>query len=264
MPSEQALRVTGLGTLVKVRWHAAARRLTLRVSQTRRAVIVTMPQHSSLDDADRFVAKHIDWVKQRLDAMPQPVPFADGVVIPYRGTPHLIRFAGPSRGKSVVTIANVKAAREAQREAKDRGIAKWRQKPDEKYLPHLVVRGHAEHAPRRLRDWLVGEAKARIVERVDFHAERLGLKYRQVAMRDQTSRWGSCSSSRVLSFSWRLILAPAFVLDYVAAHEVAHLKEMNHGPRYWALLARTYPDLEEARRWLHREGASLHAYGRED
>ena len=88
----------------------------------------------------------------------------------------------------------------------------------------------------------------------------LGLKPRRVVVRDQTSRWGSCSTARVLSFSWRLIFAPPFVLDYVAAHEVAHLKEMNHGPRFWALVRKTNPRMDEARRWLKRHGAELHRY----
>ena len=106
-------------------------------------------------------------------------------------------------------------------------------------------------------------AQAALSERVQWHAENLGLRPRRVTIRDQVSRWGSCSSARVLSFSWRLILAPAFVLDYVAAHEVAHLKEMNHGPRFWAAVKRTFPRMDEARRWLRRHGAELHRYGLE-
>jgi predicted metal-dependent hydrolase len=94
-----------------------------------------------------------------------------------------------------------------------------------------------------------------------FHAERLGLRAKRIAVRDQSSRWGSCSTTGVLSFSWRLVLAPPLVLDYVAAHEVAHLAEMNHGPRFWALVRQTMPEMDEAKLWLLRFGADLHRYG---
>ena len=104
-------------------------------------------------------------------------------------------------------------------------------------MPRLKVAGRPEHAARRLRDWLVAEARADLDDRVAWHAGKLGVRARRITLRDQTSRWGSCSASGLLSFSWRLILAPAFVLDYVAAHEVAHLLEMNHGPRFWKLVA---------------------------
>jgi predicted metal-dependent hydrolase len=127
-------------------------------------------------------------------------------------------------------------------------------------MPRICVTGHEEHVARRLRDWLIEMARKELSERVAHHAQNLGLRPRRVIVRDQTSRWGSCSSARVLSFSWRLILAPAYVLDYVAAHEVAHLKEMNHGARFWDLVKRTMPRMDEARRWLRRNGAELHSY----
>ena len=110
-----------------------------------------------------------------------------------------------------------------------------------------------------------GEAQAHsdLETCVKRHAVTLGLNARRIAVRDQSSRWGSCSTTGLLSFSWRLILAPAAILDYVAAHEVAHLAEMNHGPRFWALVRRTYPGLDDARRWLHVYGMDLHSYGAE-
>jgi len=111
---------------------------------------------------------------------------------------------------------------------------------------------------------LVSEARADLQDRVSWHSRNLQLKPRRIAVRDQTTRWGSCSSSGVLSFSWRLILAPTLVLDYVAAHEVAHLQEMNHGPRFWDLVRMTMPRMEEAQRWLKRHGGDLHSYGAEE
>ena len=96
---------------------------------------------------------------------------------------------------------------------------------------------------------------------VTRHSATLGVKARSISLRDQTSRWGSCTAGGLLSFSWRLVLAPTHVLDYVAAHEVAHLAEMNHGPRFWKHVARCMPRLEEAKRWLRSHGADLHRYG---
>ncbi|MEZ5854945.1 MAG: SprT family zinc-dependent metalloprotease [Hyphomicrobiaceae bacterium] len=128
-------------------------------------------------------------------------------------------------------------------------------------MPRLLVSGDLEHAPRRLRDWLQSEARKDLGERCDHHAEQLGLKIRRITVRDQKSRWGSCSSDGQLSFSWRLILAPPLVLDYVAAHEVAHLAEMNHGPRFWKLVKKTMPRLEEAKLWLRTKGMNLYRYG---
>jgi len=121
--------------------------------------------------------------------------------------------------------------------------------------------GRVEHAGRRLKDWLAQQARADLDERVSWHARKLGVRPRRIGLRDQTSRWGSCSSSGLLSFSWRLIFAPPLVLDYVAAHEVAHLVEMNHGARFWKLVAECVPSLDEAKQWLRHEGTDLHRYG---
>jgi predicted metal-dependent hydrolase len=226
-----------LGAPVEVRRHPGARRLTLRVSRTRRAVIVTLPVQCDLDEAGSFITRNIEWVRQHLDRLPPAVPFRDGVFIPLRGEAHRIVFAGPAKARAPV---------------ERRATAPY---------PELLVHGHAEHAPRRLKDWLAQEAHRDLAERVGFHAKRLGVAPKRIAVRDQASRWGSCSTTGVLSFSWRLIMAPTEILDYVAAHEVAHLREMNHGARFWALVAKTMPNLDEAKRWLQIYGMDLHRYG---
>jgi hypothetical protein len=231
------LEVQGIAAPVEVRRHAGARRLTLRVSKTRRAVVMTVPVECRLDEAGRFLKNHLDWVRDRLGRVPEPVPFVDGARIPLRGREHRICFSGTGRGRPVVSVDT--SAR----------------------TPRLHVTGRIEHAPRRLHDWLGLQARADLDERVAFHARKLGVRARRIGLRDQTSRWGSCSASGLLSFSWRLILAPSFVLDYVAAHEVAHLVEMNHGARFWKLVADCVPDLDEAKRWLRHEGSELHRYG---
>jgi predicted metal-dependent hydrolase len=222
---------------VEVRRHPSARRMTLRVSRTRRAVIVTVPMQCNLSDADTFLNRHLDWIRERLGTLPTPVPFADGGVMPLRGQLHRIAFTGAGRGNApVMCLAGVEG-------------------------PTLSVAGGTEHAGRRLRTWLFDEARRDLDGRVMFHSDRLQLRAKRIAVRDQTSRWGSCSTTGVLSFSWRLVLAPPVVLDYVAAHEVAHLAEMNHGPRFWALVAATMPRMDEAKVWLTRYGMDLHRYG---
>ncbi|MEZ5845009.1 MAG: SprT family zinc-dependent metalloprotease [Hyphomicrobiaceae bacterium] len=237
-PSE-AIRIEGLSTPVEIRRHPAARRMTLRVSRTRRSVVVTLPMSCDLQQAGRFLSSHIDWVRERLVAVPEPQPFRDGGLVPLRGEPHRICFEGPIRGPTVRVVPA------------DDGEARGQ----------LSVSGHIEHAPRRLACWLTLEARRDLEARVAWHAARLGVRYGRITVRDQSSRWGSCSSNGNLSFSWRLIMAPAQVLDYVAAHEVAHLREMNHGPRFWALVERTMPAMHEARRWLDAYGLDLHCYG---
>lgn len=235
-----ALQVQGIGVPVEVRRHAGARRLTLRVSKTRRAVVVTVPSGCRIEEAGRFLRTNIDWVRERLGRVPEPVPLADGATILLRGHPHTICFTGPGRGSPVVKV----------RPCADGSV-------------RLDVAGRPEHASRRLKDWLVAEAHKDLDARVRWHAAKLGVRVRRICLRDQTTRWGSCSASGYLSFSWRLILAPPHVLDYVAAHEVAHLLEMNHGPRFWKLVAGAVPRIDEAKHWLRHEGADLHRYAGE-
>lgn len=243
---QEALHISGLQAPVEVRRHPAARRMTLRVSRTRRAVIVTLPMRCNLDEAGNFLNTHLDWVKQHLGAVPNPVPFEDGAIIPFRGLPHQLHFTGKTGARFLVKVEPVD----------------HRMSPD--VLPRLVVSGAAVHAPKRLTDWLIERARDAIDEAVQAHAGRLKVRPKRIVLRDQSSRWGSCSTTRVLSFSWRLILAPPQVLDYVAAHEVAHLAEMNHGPRFWALVKKTMPRMDEARNWLRASGMDLHRYGQDE
>jgi predicted metal-dependent hydrolase len=255
---EQGVAVAGLDTPVQVRHHPAARRLTLRVSQVRREVVLTIPQGVSLAEAGKFVATHMDWVRQRLANLPQAVVIGNDSRMLYRGELYRVQMLGPTRHRRVAWTEGLMAARAHLKEAQSANRKKITL--PERLLPRLCVSGDYAHAARRLRDWLIDRAREELATRVQHHCRTLGLKARRVTVRDQTSRWGSCSSAKVLSFSWRLILAPPFVLDYVAAHEVAHLKEMNHGPRFWALVRSTNPRMDEARRWLKRNGAELHRY----
>ncbi|MBY0562302.1 SprT family zinc-dependent metalloprotease [Hyphomicrobium sp.] len=235
--TRSSVRLEDIGAQVEVRRHPGARRLTLRVSRTRRAVIVTLPLQCDLDEAGTFLNRHIDWVRARLDSLPNHIPFEDAAAMPLRGTPHTISFTGNPRTR-VITIDDRQGRR-----------------------PSIIVPGDKDRAPDRLMRFLFDEAKRDLAASVAKYTRPLSVKATRIGIRDQTSRWGSCSTTGALSFSWRLILAPSFVLDYVAAHEVAHLAEMNHGPRFWALVKKICPDFETAKQWLQVLGPDLHRYG---
>ncbi|QRG08031.1 M48 family metallopeptidase [Xanthobacter dioxanivorans] len=223
---------------VAVRRHPQARRLTLRVRAAARDVTLTAPPHVPLAFAHDFVQRHREWVRVRLVRLPEPVPFADGAIIPLRGEPHRIVHRPEARG--TVWIAPAQEDGEPAT---------------------LNVAGDAPHLSRRVQDFLKREARHDLGPAVRRYAAALKVEVGRITLRDTASRWGSCSAQGDLSFSWRLILAPAFVLDYLAAHEVAHRLEMNHGPRYWRLVEQVCPARREAEAWLRRNGSDLHRYG---
>jgi predicted metal-dependent hydrolase len=222
--------------LVQLRRHRQARRYTLRIQATTREVILTIPPRGTLKEAGEFAQKHGGWVAARLGRLPEAAPFADGVVVPLRGVPHRIAHRPGMRGTVWTETAT-----------------------DGELL--LCVTGHSPHIDRRIGDFLRREARRELEAASLKFAAALGVAVKRITVRDQSSRWGSCSTTGLLSFSWRLILAPSHVLDYLAAHEVAHLVEMNHSPRFWRLVQRLCPDHGRAKAWLDAHGADLHRYG---
>jgi predicted metal-dependent hydrolase len=238
-PTEpQAIEVDcdGAVHLVRLRRHRQARRYTLRVVAVTREAVLTMPPRGSFREAREFAEKHGAWIASRLGRLPRAAPFEHGTEIPLRGTVHAIVHRRGARG-TVWTESD----RDGRR--------------------LLCVAGNAEHVARRITDYLKREAKRDLDAAVARYADRLGVTVRRISIRDQASRWGSCSTTGALSFSWRLMLAPRHVLDYLAAHEVAHLVEMNHSSRFWRLLGRMCPDMERAKAWLDINGTDLHRYG---
>lgn len=221
--------------LIQLRRNAQARRYTLRIHAASREVVLTLPPRGSLKQAREFAQKHVAWIAARLRRLPQPVPFADGAVVPLRGTDHTVVHRPNSRG----TV--------------------WIEDGDK-----LCVAGDAPHVARRLRDYLKKEARRDLEIASKRAASALGASLKRVAIRDQASRWGSCSTTGVLSYSWRLILAPPYVLDYLAAHEAAHLIEMNHSRAFWRQVVRICPEFKKAKAWLDAHGADLHRFGMDD
>jgi hypothetical protein len=225
--------------LVRIRRHRQARRYTLRISAANREVILTMPPRGSLREAKEFAQRHGGWIAARLHRLPEAAPFADGAVLPLRGVAHRIVHRAGRRG----TV--------------------WAETGEHGECL-LCVAGAAPHVGRRVGDYLRREAQRDLDVASRRAAGRLGVSVRRISVRDQSSRWGSCSTTGVLSYSWRLILAPPFVLDYLAVHEVAHLVEMNHSPRFWRLVNRHCPDAGRAKQWLDANGTDLHRYGLPD
>jgi predicted metal-dependent hydrolase len=220
---------------VRVRRHSRARRYTLRIHAASREVVLTMPPRGSVRQAREFAQKNGGWIATRLRRLPDAVPFAHGTLLPLRGVNHRIEHRKGERG---TVWAEAGAG-----------------------MPLLCVAGEAPHLPRRVRDYLKREARRELEAASRAAAQALGVGIRRVSVRDQSSRWGSCSSTGVLSYSWRLILAPSFVLDYLAVHEAAHLIEMNHSRRFWRLVEKICPDMGRAKAWLDAYGADLHRYG---
>jgi predicted metal-dependent hydrolase len=237
--STLAVSCDGESVLVRLRRNAQARRYTLRIHAATRGVVLTMPARGSLREARVFVQKHAAWIAARLKRLPQAAPFAHGIVLPLRGTPHRIEHRPRARG----TV--------------------WLECGDDG-AQLLCVAGEAPHIARRVRDYLKREANRDLEAASRAAAHALGAKLARVSIRDQTSRWGSCSTTGVLSYSWRLILAPSFVLEYLAAHEAAHLVEMNHSTRFWRLVEKNCPDFKRAKAWLDAHGSDLHRYGAEE
>jgi hypothetical protein len=241
-PAEPATLVVRHGSQVfaiRLRRHRRARRYTLRIHPTDREAILTMPPRGTLKDAREFAELHGGWIAARLGRLPKAAPFQPGTIVPLRSVPHRIVHRSGERG-TVWT------------ETRDSG---------EKII---CVAGDVEFTDRRVHDFLKREARRDLQKSAHNHAQALGVRVRRISIRDQSSRWGSCTSAGSLSFSWRLILAPPFVLDYLAAHEVAHLVEMNHSARFWRVVGRICPSMERAKKWLDASGNDLHRYGIED
>jgi predicted metal-dependent hydrolase len=224
---------------IRLRRHRRARRYTLRIHPSDREAILTMPPRGTLADAKDFAQRHGAWIAARLGRLPKAAPFQPGTLVPLRGVAHRIVHRSGERG-TVWT------------ETRDSGER------------ILCVAGGLEHVERRVHDYLKREARRDLQDTAQHYAERLGVKVKRLSIRDQSSRWGSCTSAGSLSFSWRLILAPPFVLDYLAAHEVAHLVEMNHSARFWKVVARVCTHTERAKKWLDAQGNDLHRYGIQD
>ena len=234
MPSAAAppvVDIEGRPVPVTVRRSARACRMSLRVDAKADAVILVLPEGVGLSHGLRFVQARHDWIAGRMAALPPRIPFVDGAVVPVLGVEHVVRHRPEAR----------------------RGV--WAEDGA------LLVSGRTEFVSRRVTDWLKSQAQREVAQRAYPMAEGLGRKLAGIVLRDQRTRWGSCTANGQLAFSWRLVLAPESVLAYVVAHEVAHLVEMNHSAAFWRLVHELMPDSATPRHWLQMHGGRLHRYG---
>jgi hypothetical protein len=228
------LEIEGVRVVLKA--NGRARRVSLRVDSARNRVVAVAPSEKRLSEAVAFARERAPWMLERLAARPAGRPFAPGATVPLRGEP-----------VPLVAVPGAAAARLVRDEA---GL-------------RITSGGAGEAFARRIERLLRAEAKADLEARTAVHVRALGLSLPKVGLADPKSRWGSCTPSRgTIRYSWRLILAPSWVLDYVAAHEVAHLVHADHSPNFWAVVKRLLGDEKRGRAWLRAHGNELHAVGR--
>jgi len=214
-----------------VRRNVRARRMILRLDMSNDGVVVTIPGHADPADGLVMARRQAGWVSEQLNGLPERLMFAEGVSIPYLGHQYTLYRALGRRG--VV-------------ELREGGI----------YVP-----GEVQHMARRVTDWFKKQARQEISTRAYAKAKLIDQAPGKISIRDTRSRWGSCSSKGGLSFSWRLVMAPENVLDYVVAHEVSHLIHMNHGPCFWQTVAKLSDNMDASRAWLRANGERLHRIG---
>jgi predicted metal-dependent hydrolase len=225
------LLIGGRPVDIRIRRHGRASRISLRIDLRDGAVVLVLPPDADERQGLAFARTKADWLSARLAAVPARIPFADGTVLPLAGEPHTLRHTPLAR----------------------RGV--WVEGGT------VFVSGQAEHMPRRVSDWLKQRAREAICAEALPMAAALDAKVARIALGDPRSRWGSCNSRGHLGFSWRLVLAPPPVLRYVVAHEVAHLRQLNHSPAFWRLVGTLMPEAQQAREWLKCHGGALHRYG---
>lgn len=211
---------------ILLRRSARARRLSLRVSQLDGRVTMTVPKGISDREALKFLNEKSDWISKALSKVGDTIDIEPGAVLPVEGTPRTVTGGAGRSARLLPGTLMVPVARP----------------------------GPAAAALLKLM------ARDRLAEAVGRYSAEVGRPMGRLTLRDTRSRWGSCSHEGNLMFSWRLVLAPREVLDYVAAHEVAHLVHMDHSPNFWSVVRDLCPDYDRHRRWLRREGHGLHRY----
>ncbi|RVT99179.1 M48 family peptidase [Rhodovarius crocodyli] len=212
-----------------VHWRrsARARRVSLKIDPREAAVVVTLPQRAARRMGMALLHQHAGWVLQRLAALTPVQKLEPGASLPIGDVQHEIVHAPDRRAGVAIEDGRI------------------------------VVSGGLEFLPRRILDFLREEAARRVRSQAPIHAAALGVRPRALRVKDTSSRWGSCAPDGTLAFSWRLVMAPDWVLDYVVAHEIAHLRELNHSPRFWAHVESLTPHRRAAEAWLKRHGPAL-------
>ncbi|WP_275786789.1 M48 family metallopeptidase [Pararhizobium gei] len=232
-PVQRTLDVAGKKMPLTIRQSVRATRLTLRIEPGGRALKMTIPAGLSEREVNAFLDRHQGWLMTKLARFSGETVLEEGGMILLRGVAHRIERTGKLRGLTEAVMIDGESV--------------------------LRVSGAPEHLHRRIADFLKKEARRDIEHFVTIYARMVGRRVKSLSFKDTRSRWGSCAADGALSFSWRIVMAPPNVIDYLAAHEVAHLREMNHGPDFWSLCEELCPAMNDAKRWLKRNGTMLHA-----
>ena len=227
-PTQQIMLAGSPQITVVLRRSRQARRMSLRISRLKGHVTLSLPLSCPVVQAEKFILEKETWIRTHLKDLPQITELTFGSTVLYQGQ---ILDLCLGQGRQVHQIGS-----------------------------ELLVPGPDSMVSSRVKAFFKIQARLHLHQATDRYAAALGKPYGKITLRDTTSRWGSCSSQGNINYSWRLIMVPPDVLNYVVAHEVAHLAEMNHSARFWAVVERLYPDHSEQRVWLRKHGEDLHRY----
>lgn len=215
--------------MVKITKSARSKNLRLRVDKTG-TVHLSMPKWTLKSTGLKFIQDNLEWIQEQLEKIKPTKRFENGITIEILGQSVVICHTPDKRGACHI------------------------------HNGQLFVSGGIEHLHRRVRDFIIRLAHPYIQDKAIQMAAQLGEKPSKITLKDTSSRWGSCSSTKHLNFCWKLALAPNYVLDYIIAHEVSHLKEMNHSDKFWAVVGSLGVRRADAEIWLRKHGTNLQAW----
>jgi predicted metal-dependent hydrolase len=213
--------------------HPRTKGINLKIN-VKGELIITSRRKLSDAEIEKLLSKHRNWIEGVMQKRPpaEQQQLFDGAEIMLYGDQESIKFVTDPTRKSGV---------------RENG-------------PYLEVNAEAGNHEEILHNWLLKVARQGIIARVEELAAAHGFEYKHVSVRDQSTRWGSCSAQKNLNFNWRLALAPLHILDYVIIHELAHTKQMNHSPKFWEIVENCMPGYKQHIKWLKQNGNLLHMY----
>ncbi len=216
---------------IKIQKNPRAKRIILRVSNISSNICLTIPKHETEKNAVEFLVRNKDWMLRELKRVPKKILFLDKSEIPYMGVNHKIVYAGEYT--NLIYIYNKK----------------------------IIVFGKKDELSKNLRTWLHNRAKIEILNIAKLKVNFLNKTFNKVKIKELRSSWGTCGENGNLSFSWRLILAPRHVMEYIVVHELCHLVELNHSKNFWRLVTDLFPQKKISQDWLKSNGTYLHFFG---
>ena len=224
-----AININGLGLIpLVIKTSKQAKRISVRINPSKNSLTLTLPRRASVEKGLQFLVSKETWLKNNL-VKHETIKLEHGTKIPILGKEYIIKNL---QGRGITRIEN----------------------------EEIIVYGMPQFTNRRIKEFLQKELFIQCQKRAVFMAENIARKVKAVKINSANSRWGSCTTQGVLTFNWLLIFAPSEILDYIIAHEVAHLQEMNHSDKFWQVVKRLYPEIATAKKWLKTNGHKLHNY----